>query len=143
MGDPTDGKVTAKTKRPTMPSAVGRAGEFLAAYLLESWGVECHHVDRAGSDLWCKLVDGRLVRVQVKTASGPFGGKSTKRPAGRYRFFVSGSRELEWFCFVALDLGLMRMLRSSEVVPQGTLTLTAEEFTEEKQRADIERMLRE
>jgi hypothetical protein len=37
----------------------GRQGEFLAAYILETYGVEVHHVDRSGSDLWCRVNDAR------------------------------------------------------------------------------------
>ena len=55
----------------------GRAGEFLAAYILESNGVECHRVDRRGDDLWCKLPNGRLVTVQVKAAAKPSVGMTT------------------------------------------------------------------
>jgi len=36
-------------------SAIGRAGEFLASYILETFGVEVHHVSRDGADLWCKM----------------------------------------------------------------------------------------
>jgi hypothetical protein len=49
---------------------IGRAGEFLAAYILETHGVEVHHVDRAGADLWCK-VRGSIVTVQVKACTAP------------------------------------------------------------------------
>ena len=44
----------------------GRAGEFLAAYILENSGAECHRVDRRGDDLWFKLTNGKLVTVHVK-----------------------------------------------------------------------------
>jgi hypothetical protein len=30
-------------------SAIGRAGEFLASYILETFGVEVHHVSRDGA----------------------------------------------------------------------------------------------
>jgi hypothetical protein len=42
----------------------GRRGEFLAAYILESHGIECHHVNREGADLWCK-VQGRVFTVEA------------------------------------------------------------------------------
>ena len=53
----------------------GRAGEFYIAYVLEKNGIECHHVDLQGTDLWCQLENGKMFTVQVKSATTPFAGK--------------------------------------------------------------------
>jgi hypothetical protein len=46
----------------------GRQGEFLAAYILEKNGIEVHHVDRSGADLWCRI-NNAILTVQVKAAT--------------------------------------------------------------------------
>jgi hypothetical protein len=66
---PTTGIAGGDTMRRANTD-VGRAGEFLAAYILETHGIEVHHVDRAGADLWCK-VRGSIVTVQVKASHRP------------------------------------------------------------------------
>jgi uncharacterized protein (UPF0335 family) len=66
---PTTGIAGGDTMRRANTD-VGRAGEFLAAYILETHGIEVHHVDRAGADLWCK-VQGSIVTVQVKSSHRP------------------------------------------------------------------------
>jgi hypothetical protein len=115
---------------------IGRAGEFLAAYILETHGVEVHHVDRAGADLWCK-VQGSIITVQVKSSQAP---KPTRKgstvPYYSYRTY---NPVADWYCFVALDRELLIMRPASAVVTTSTRFAPAE-FNEANQRRTIEEM---
>jgi len=117
-------------------SSVGRTGEFLAAFVLETYGVEVHHVDRAGADLWCK-VRGSIVPVEVKSASRPRGAGENR--ILRYQFTIGNQKPL-WFCFVALDRKLVLMRPGSEVLTK-TVRVHPEVFTEAEQRRTIEDFL--
>lgn len=118
---------------------IGRAGEFLAAYILETHGVEVHHVDRSGADLWCKVKD-RIVTVQVKACMKPGGPKENTR-SPPYRYLVQ-SHGADWFAFVALDRQLM-VMRPAADVAVSTLRIASSEFNEVNQRRTIEAMLGE
>jgi len=117
----------------------GRAGEFLAAYILESNGIECHRVDRRGDDLWCKLPNGRLVTVQVKAAAnakipkvgGPKGNRSSY-----YRYHTATLCSAEWYIFVALDLELIRLMPANEV-NASSVNLPPHAFNAQAQAADL------
>jgi len=114
---------------------IGRAGEFFAAYVLESHGVECHHVDRDGADLWCK-VQGSMTTVQVKACSRAV----PSRPGStdlRYRYHTLNGKGATWFCFVALDRGLL-LLRHVSVIGKGKTLLRPELFTAVEQERTIE-----
>lgn len=114
--------------------SVGRAGEFLAAYILETFGVEVHHVDRSGSDLWCKVGDA-LSTVQVKATMRP--KSSNKRCSSVLYEFATTNKDADWFCFVALDQQLLLMYPSSEIVSNKT-RLKPSLFNEGNQRRTIE-----
>ena len=117
----------------------GRAGEFLAAYILESNGVECHRVDRRGDDLWCKLPNGRLVTVQVKAAANakiPKLGKPNAPRSAYYRYHTATICEAEWYIFVALDIELIRMMPASEVNAH-SVNLPPHAFNAQAQAADL------
>lgn len=118
----------------------GRIGEFFAAFVLEKHGVECHHVDREGSDLWCKVRDS-IVTVEVKAASCPrdSGGGPSKR-VPRYNYNTSGN-DAQWYCFVAVDLEMMLMRPASAVTTKHT-RITPSCFTSAEQKRTIEEFLR-
>jgi hypothetical protein len=119
----------------------GRIGEFFAAYVLEKHGVECHHVDREGSDLWCKVRES-IVTVEVKTATrirAGGGGPAVRVP--RYNYNTRPTSDADWYCFVALDEELMLMRPSSVVVTKHT-AISPECFTLEAQEQSIEEFLR-
>lgn len=125
-----------------LPSDTGRQGEFLAAAVLERYGVECHHVDRKGADLWCKHpYSGRLFTVEVKTASKPvqYGGDRRKP---RYEYHTARVEPFGVLCLVALDLGLImpRVLAGDTV--HRKIRVRPEDFTEDAQTKAIEEMLR-
>lgn len=116
---------------------IGRAGEFLAAYILETHGVEVHHVDRAGADLWCK-VRGSIVTVQVKSSSAP--SASNRHTTVQYYAFRTQATNADWYCFVALDRELLLMRRVG-LMPASSTRFAPSEFNEVNQRRTIEEMM--
>jgi hypothetical protein len=116
----------------------GRAGEFLAAYILETFGVECHHVDRDGADLWCK-VRGTLVGVEVKTSREPRTSRADRGSVVRYSFYTSRLKDAPWHCFVALDRQLL-LMRVTAGLPR-TTHIAPSEFNEVSQRRTVEEFL--
>ena len=115
---------------------IGRAGEFLAAYILETHGIEVHHVDRAGADLWCK-VQGSITTVQVKASTIPI--QSNDRST-LYYTYATRSPVADWYCFVALDRELLLMRPVSTIVAT-TTRIAPSEFNEANQRRTIEEMM--
>jgi len=115
---------------------IGRVGEFFVAYVLERHGVECHHVDRFGMDLWCRLPDGRLVTVEVKTATGAR-GRGAHLP--NY-FFSTNSRNADWYALVALDIERVLFVPMHEVTA-ASLRIKPYDFTEERCVESVERFL--
>lgn len=121
--------------------AIGRAGEFQAAAIFEQHGVVTSHVDIHGVDLWVETPSGRRVTVQVKTSTKP--KTSGQHVTPRYFFHTAYSKmqPADAFCFVALDLGLLRLLSTAEV---GTLTRKVYPqmaFTDAAMAEDIKRYL--
>lgn len=90
----------------TNSTDIGRRGEFLAAYVLESYGIECHHVNRHEADLWCKMPNGTLVPVQVKACSKPSFDKRWPTPL-RYSFNYRKMDKNLWVACVALDVEIV------------------------------------
>jgi len=116
---------------------IGRRGEFLAAYILESHGIECHHVDRDGADLWCK-VQGTIVTLEVKSASTPrLQNNDVVTPS--YNFNVRNTLA-DWYGFVALDRQLL-LLRPRSMIRSQTVRFKTAEFNEQNQRRTIEELL--
>ena len=115
---------------------IGRAGEFLAAYILETHGVEEHHVDRAGADLWCK-VQGSIVTVQVKACTAP--AQSNARSTMYYTYKTQNA-DADWHCFVALDRELL-LMRPAVMVVAKTTRIAPSGFNEANQRRTIEEMM--
>jgi hypothetical protein len=118
-------------------SDIGRAGEFLASYILETFGVEVHHVNRDGADLWCKINNSRIVTVDVKTASKPISPKKTRNV---YQFHTPGRIIIDYHAFVALDRQLMLMQVFDPDGPT-TTSLPTSSFNETNQRRTIEEMI--
>lgn len=114
----------------------GRQGEFLAAYILETHGIEVHHVDRAGADLWCK-VNGKLVTLQVKAASMP---RTTKKSAVPYYIYFTKNPDADYFCFVALDIQMI-LIRPTAAVAASTTRIAPEDFNAFAQIDTIEALL--
>ena len=114
-------------------NAVGRAGEFLAAYILETYGVEVHHVDRDGADLWCKVREA-ITTVQVKSSSVPARYGHSRQYM--YTYFTP-KISVDWYCFVALDRQLV-LMRPGSSVDKTKVRILPNEFNEANQRRTIE-----
>lgn len=117
--------------------STGRAGEYFAAYVLESYGVEAYRVDTQYSDLWCRVGD-EVRAVEVKTCTSP--SKHGRDAQTYYRFNVS-SKKHGWFCFVALDRELLLFRSAEEVGDRQSLRVSASEFNAANQRRTIEQFL--
>lgn len=115
----------------------GRMGEFLASYILETYGIEVHHVDRAGADLWCKA-NNKLFTVQVKSANTPL--SSNSHTAVAYYNYATRNPNADYFCFVALDLRLL-LMRPVSSITASTVRIAPAEFTEENQQKTVGAML--
>jgi hypothetical protein len=114
----------------------GRQGEFLAAYILETHGIEVHHVDRAGADLWCK-VNGKLITLQVKAASTP---RTSKKTAVPYYIYFTKNPDADYFCFVALDIQMI-LIRPTADVTASTTRIAPADFNEFAQIDTIKALL--
>ena len=103
----------------------GRAGEYLACYLLEAYaGLEASRIDGA-FDLVVHAGDGRLVSVEVKSSS------RRNRPSGGYKFQRPRLTTLaDYYCFVALDIGLMRVFAGNIWRDRKEIFLPDKEFTQ-------------
>lgn len=117
---------------------IGRAGEFLAAYILEQHNIRCTHVDIERDDLWGVTPSKAFHRIQVKAASKPvLHAKHHKIP--KYSFVTKGLAGYRGIIiFAALDLGLILCKMGSEVKRQ-SYKVRPELFTLEAQTKSIER----
>ena len=113
-------------------------GEFLASYILETYGVEVHHVDRAGADLWCRA-NNAIVTVQVKSARQP--ARSNDHTQSVYYSYLTKNPNADWYCFVALDRQLLLMRKTAEITTS-TVRIAPSEFNEANQRRTVEQMLK-
>lgn len=115
-------------------SHVGRVGEFFAIYKLEKYGIECHHVDRSGIDLWCQSLDQSLFTVQVKSSNICHFNQHNKRPAfSGYAFNLRAAHIADFYVFVALDIERMIVKPVAELEGKTQLRLTASDFTREEE----------
>ena len=120
----------ARSKNTT----VGRAGEYFAAHIFETAGIEAYRVD-GDFDLVIS-VGGHLISVEVKSAV-----KVDKyRP--NYYAFKAQSHSADMFCFVALDLGLAILVKSEELGTRRYVRINKDEFTHERQKKCIEELKR-
>lgn len=116
---------------------IGRQGEFLAAYILETHGVEVHHVDRAGADLWCRTPN-KIVTVQVKTTTQP---KPSNERSNPYYTFSTPHADANFYAFVALDRELLIIKPNNPETTKTTTRFAVHEFNPTNQRRTIEAML--
>ena len=122
--------------------AIGRAGEFQAAAVFEQHGVVTTHVDVYGVDLWCETPSGRRVTVQVKTAQGPQRTYGTHvSPRYHYNLSQKGNHPADVYCFVALDMSLLRLVSAGELPASPTKKIGQSNFTEADMATDIKRYL--
>ena len=112
----------------------GRAGEFYIAYVLEKNGIECHHVDLKGTDLWCQLENGKMFTVQVKSATTSFRNK------GRwiYSFCLATTKKADFTIFLALDQERFIVETAEQVGKRKSKQVIPRAFTTTKQAEGIE-----
>lgn len=115
---------------------VARAGEFLAASILEARGSRASHVAIYGTDLWVETPSGRMLRVQVKTSSKPVPPRPPNREV--YRFLnprtTNPHSPPDLYLLVALDRQLV-LVREKMAI--GGIRVSAASFTAENQEASI------
>lgn len=119
--------------------AIGRAGEFQAAAIFERHGIVTTHVDVHGVDLWCETSTGRRVTIQVKASQRATSDKT--HPSPRYHFNLREVANADVYCFVALDLSLLRLRSLGELPASKGIRLGAAQFTEADMLSDLKRYL--
>ena len=124
------------------PSKAGRAGEFYIAYVLEKNGIECHHVDLQGTDLWCQLENGKMFTVQVKSATTPFRRKDSRNKGGLarwvYGFCLTTAKKADFTIYLALDQERFIVETAEQVGKKKSKQITPRAFTTAKQAEGIE-----
>jgi len=117
-------------------SKVGRAGEFFVAYVLERNGIQCHHVDLDGSDLWCQLENGKMFTVQVKSATAPFRRKDRRIKSGLtrwvYGFCLTTAKKADFTIYLALDQERFIVETAEQVGTKRSIQITPKTFTTTK-----------
>lgn len=113
-------------------TGIGRSGEYFVAHILELAEIEVYRVD-GDCDLLVSL-DGALLRVEVKSATAP-------GIRGSYRFNMRKRPNADFCAFVALDLSLLRLIRSDELGRANIKSLHPIHFTPSNQNADIQRLI--
>lgn len=122
--------------------AIGRAGEYQAASIFELHGITTTHVDVKAVDLWVETPSGRRVTVQVKSSLGPRPLESGRKNP-RYKFHLHKQTTCamaDVFCFVALDLGCIRLCSSAELA-RGDQMFHARDMNRQMMLEDIKRYL--
>ena len=85
---------------------IGRAGEFLAAYVLTMYDIKVGHIDVTGDDLWCRT-QKNFYQCQVKTTIGKYLSSKEKR-LPKYHFQLKNNQNYPGiFVLVALDAKLI------------------------------------
>lgn len=93
------------TRQRRSTSETGRCGELLAMYQLELRGIQASLVDRSENDLWARTPSGRMLTVQVKTATEP-----KLRGHERLKYYFAGhglAASTDVFALVALHAGVV------------------------------------
>ena len=113
-------------------SATGRCGELLAMYQLELRGIQAVLVDRSENDLWVQTPSGRMLCVQVKTATEPRQHKRDNRPLLHFGTdHLADSTDV--FALVALHAGVVLFCAPQHMKRR----IDPAEFTHERMSASI------
>ena len=116
--------------------SVGRVGENLVAFYLESVGFECSIVDRRGSDVWCKSPSGKLFSIEIKSTLKQDSMNGIKA-------YCIQKKEADQFILTCLETNLMRVFSREKLMEKSKskmVYLKDEEFTVDLMRDDIERL---
>ncbi len=121
------------------PSHVGRIGEFFAMYVLERHGIECHHVDRSGVDLWCQSHYEDMFTLQVKAANlATMQRKDTPKPRQRYLYNLTNNKIADFYMFIALDVQRVIIKPTGELGRRDSLQIHPDTFTQELELEGLE-----
>jgi hypothetical protein len=119
---------------------IGRAGEFLAAYVLTMYDIKVGHIDVTGDDLWCRT-QKNFYQCQVKTTIGKYLSSKEKR-LPKYHFQLKNNQNYPGvFILVALDTKLI-LCKKWDDIPVKVFKIRPEEFTEEAQDKSIKRIFK-
>lgn len=125
------------TYRTSNSSHVGRIGEFFAMYVLEKNGIECHHVDRSGIDLWCQSYNDAMFTVQVKAANVcTINTRKGNKP--RYIYNLRAKKIADFYVFIALDMERLLVRSTEELGCKKSIQLHPNLFNAESQAGGIE-----
>ena len=120
-------------------SHIGRVGEFFAIYKLEKYGIECHHVDRSGVDLWCQTGNEDMFTLQVKSANlSKVKKKVGSKPLLRYIFNLQSEKVADFYMFIALDIQKAIIMQTKELGQKTGLQLHPNKFTDEAEQAGLD-----
>lgn len=112
-------------------TSIGRAGEYFASHVFENHGVEVYRVD---GDFDCILnLNKTLLRMEVKTAT------AMRRDRRTYQFKVR-TRDADVYCFVAMNLGMMRLMLAKNIGSRTTISFRPDQFTYEHQTSDLQQL---
>lgn len=105
-------------------------------YQLERHGVQVAHVDRDGQDLWVRTPSGRMLTVQVKTATEP---RSYGTDRGLRYYFHDGNAAIDTdlYALVALQPEVVLICRPDEMRRRWAEDL----FTKERMISSIRELL--
>lgn len=105
-------------------------------YQLELHGVQAVLVDRDENDLWVRTPSGRMLTVQVKTASTPEARGHERTPA--YRFYAQNlGASTDVYALVALHASVVVFCTPQEMRSRWHVS----EFTAERMEASIKELL--
>lgn len=109
----------------------GRLGELLASYYLEMYGIGTEIIRGIGSDLWCRRSDGMMFTCEVKTCHIPYVQTSScTMPSYRFHIHSDVQRSADIHALVALDIGGVHFMNTSELPAGGKKILKAHHFNE-------------
>lgn len=112
-------------------TSIGRAGEYFASHVFENHGVEVYRVD---GDFDCILnLNKTLLRMEVKTVT------AMRRDRRTYQFKVR-TRDADVYCFVAMNLGIMRLMLTKDIGSRTTISFRPDQFTYEHQTSDLQQL---
>tara|TARA_X000001388_G_scaffold25927_1_gene18167 strand:- start:14821 stop:15240 length:420 start_codon:yes stop_codon:yes gene_type:complete len=123
--------------RTSNSSHVGRIGEFFAMYILEKNGIECHHVDRSGIDLWCQSYNDAMFTVQVKAANVCIMNTNRGNKL-RYVYNLRSKKIADFYVFVALDIEKLLVRSTEELGCKKSIQLHPNLFNAESQAGGME-----
>lgn len=116
----------------------GRIGEFFAMYVLERYGIECHHVDRSGVDLWCQSYYEDMFTLQVKAANLATLKQRYKNPVHKYLYSLATQKVADFYMFIALDEQRVLIKSTEELGSKGSLQINPDKFTEEAEKEGLD-----